>query len=472
VLNASQLKRLNHLKSLTSPKILLQRADRLGDAIFISPVIEQIHDVFPKARIDLLTSSVGCDLFYHHPHVKNIRILSNKVLTNWKYWFKELFFLKQQDYDAYICLWNHPRLAWLGFAANIPIRCGDSSSLLLNMCYNHAVSLPWENMTYHQINYNCLLLSGLGITSKSLNRSLYPDPIAYQNQYNQWQQTLSSSKKSIVIICGTGGSSDPIPSQVIIEWITTSAQIATYQVILVGQLDHNDPLISFKTDGIWNKINKTSLSELITIIDLADVIVGGDTGPSHLASFLNKALIFYSPLKKQAPSSWGPFSDYSVIIRYDYLSPNDEPIPLITLLDTAFCNLTQNPNLNFAKTEQEKYARLLKHSIRILIFESLRSKLNKDTLSCIQQLQNQGLILYQFKLPIVWILTVFSIINIIRNRNITVIMAHTLPLGLLPLIRFIMGTIFQYRKPLFISFSDLPPDNLVDIWSILKTKKW
>ena len=472
MLNTTQLKRLNDFKSLSNPTILIQRADRLGDAIFVGPVIEQIHDTFPNATIDLLTSSVGCDLFYHHPNVNDIRILNNEALTNARAWFKELQFLKQKKYDAYICLWNHPRLAWLGFAAYIPIRCGDSSSLLLSLCFNHATFLPWANITYHQINYNCMLLSGLGINSTKINRTLYPDPDSYESQYAQWKQSLSHSKNSVVILCGTGGSSDPIPSQVIIDWIKTTKTLDGYCIILVGQLSDDDPLTTFEFPNTLNKINQTSLSELITLIDLADIVIGGDTGPSHLASFLNKPQIFYSPLKRQLPSAWGPFSDYAVILREDYLKSHDSKTPLTKLLDTAFHNLSKNPKLTLATTEEEKQHRLLKNSIRVLVLESAHSKLSNNNLSCIETLKSQGLILFTKTLPILWIFNLFLIINTIRQRNITVIMAHRLPLGLLSLIRFIMGTIFQYRKPLFVNLNELTSDKLEDVWKLLKTKEW
>tara|TARA_A100001015_G_scaffold321626_1_gene453537 strand:+ start:5161 stop:6576 length:1416 start_codon:yes stop_codon:yes gene_type:complete len=471
VLNASQIKRLDHLKSLSNPSILVQRADRLGDAIFISPVIEQLYEAFPNATINLLTSSVGCELFYHHPYIKSIRICRSDVLTDWASWFQEVQFLKQQGYDAYVSLWNHPRLAWLGFAANIPIRCGDSSSLILSICYNHSVSLPWANATCHQTHYNSLVLSGLGIKEHSTNRTIYPDPASYQAQYKHWKQVISL-EKTVVILCGTGGSSDPIPSQSIIEWLTTSNHLHSYHVILVGQLNHSDPLTSFNANNVWNKVNQTSLAELITLIDLADVVIGGDTGPSHIASFLNKPLIFYSPLKTQLPSAWGPLSDYAVIIRYDYFTYSDKTTPLIKQLDEAFYNLTHNSNLHIAKTEEEKHHRLLKHSIRVLTIERSHLPFSNNDLSCFKELQNQGLILFKLTLSPIWIFQLFSIIHIIRQRNITVIMAHTLPAGLLWIIRFTMGTIFQYRKPIFVSLAKLLSYNLSDLWSILKTKTW
>ena len=57
---------------MTKRKILVQRADRLGDVVFSLPVLEALKNKFPKDEIHMLTSEIGAELLKGFPLVDKV----------------------------------------------------------------------------------------------------------------------------------------------------------------------------------------------------------------------------------------------------------------------------------------------------------------------------------------------------------------------------------------------------------------
>ena len=66
-------------------KILIQRADRLGDVILSTPVIETLKQKFPNCELHVLTSKIGSEYLKQHPLVNKV------IVVDWamKPWFVE-----------------------------------------------------------------------------------------------------------------------------------------------------------------------------------------------------------------------------------------------------------------------------------------------------------------------------------------------------------------------------------------------
>ena len=62
-------------------RILVQRADRLGDVVFSLPVLERIKKDYPSATIDFLTSKIGNDFVKDHPLIRKTIISPANPLT-------------------------------------------------------------------------------------------------------------------------------------------------------------------------------------------------------------------------------------------------------------------------------------------------------------------------------------------------------------------------------------------------------
>jgi hypothetical protein len=122
------------------------------------------------------------------------------------------------------------------------------------------------------------------------------------------------------------------------------------------------------------------------LIDLTDYYVGGDTGPTHLASFLGKPIVFFSSRKINPPNRWGPFSPYQRIIRKEYPCAYDcnkkchpeECFSFLnaTLLFDTLMQLISDVALKKAKTAEKIKTYHLLHSYRGLALVKENTKID------------------------------------------------------------------------------------------------
>ena len=110
-------------------KILIQRADRLGDTVLALPVVEQLKKYNPTATIHMMVSPISVDMLELHPHVERLIVVewgSKGEVANKRYVLRQML---REKYDVYISLWNHQYMAYLGWRAKIPVRIGDTTNL-------------------------------------------------------------------------------------------------------------------------------------------------------------------------------------------------------------------------------------------------------------------------------------------------------------------------------------------------------
>ena len=116
--------------------------------------------------------------------------------------------------------------------------------------------------------------------------------------------------------------------------------------------------------------------ELVTLIQKVDFYVGPDTGPTHLASFLNKPLLVFFLKRSLFPTRWGPVSDCFQILRTDdRCSPKcgrvcvpecpSGSVDLETTLAT-FNELVTDVMTQTKLSDSEKKEVHLKNSVRVL----------------------------------------------------------------------------------------------------------
>lgn len=434
---------------LKNPKrILVQRADKLGDVILILPVLQHLKVTFPDLKIDVLTSSIGALFLQDYDLINQLWVVD----VSKKKWDSALAkHLKEQAYDSYLALWDSFMLGVLAMSIGIPCRIGDKSHVLNRFLYTHTVKQTWSDLSRHQLEFNQELLAPFRILPLFKQGDIViPKEALYQAK--QWvQKFLSPTKETILFFIGTGGTNYPIPLPVI-ESCLPKLKEAGYGVILCGE---HPALGSYSNDEVLNLTGKTSLKELAALIDIADYYVGADTGPTHLASFLRKPLVFFSSRKTNPPTRWGPLSPYQRILRKEYPCSYDchiqchpdECFRFLTAdyLYETLMGLIQDVREKKEKSFPEIKQYHLQHTFRGLV---ITKKFEKSVLS---HLNHDGLSLFLFEVD-----TFYSFKTIARffkagiTFNINVVIGPC-PLWLKILTAVYWGTYKALTPPIFIS---------------------
>jgi ADP-heptose:LPS heptosyltransferase len=409
-----------------SIKILIQRADRFGDTVLSFPIVDSIIKNHPKVTIDYLVSNEGKSAIELQPNIKKYWVFdSNHPLNSF---LKLKNKLKNEKYDIFISLWNQDIFAFLGFYLNIPIRIGYKKKLIHNLFYTHLVRQEWNDFSKHEIEFNFMFLAKLGFKLKTwFSEIIVKEPIKLQIK-EELKTVFGSSAKIILIFTETGGSNIAFPKEVIDDFINKIGEKKEYSIVLAGKLKDNKYKKERYSEHVLNKIGQTTVPQLAAFIDLADYYIGPDTGPTHIASFLKKPMIFFSPLKKNPPIRYGSLSPVQKIIRHDYHYPHleiqkkDLALYLNYLtgdyLVSVFNNLV-NDNLNKAPLSLEETKCLHRvHSFRILYIkfsDEEEAKLNSYLEIC------KG---YEFKVFCVsWrgMKSLNHVLNLLRTYNINIL---------------------------------------------------
>jgi ADP-heptose:LPS heptosyltransferase len=286
-------------------KVLVQRADRLGDVLFSLPIIDQLKTLPYPVQIDYFVSPSGKDLVAQHPDIHTYHVYTPESQTQLTQTIRD------NRYAIYLCLWNHPHLLALGKAAKIPMRIGHAGRWQETRYLTHTVPTRWDNLITHMIEHNTALLAPLGLPTVCQPGSL---PIPSKNPW-------PDAKHKVALFTQTGGSNIPFPKRTIDTFIhRMNHQEPDTKIVLLGH-DPDSPFLTTTGPTIINAINQTSFETLLAWIAHCDTYIGPDTGPTHVASLYNKPTVFFSPLKINPPGTFGSLSNRQVIIRHDTQYP-------------------------------------------------------------------------------------------------------------------------------------------------------
>ena len=287
-------------------KICFQRADRLGDMVLCLPAVHAIKQAFPLAELHVICSPKNNQLItlldiFNHSFCIDIDYATRAEKKRFSH---ELI---EQQYDILINFWAHPFFETMARKLNGTQTIGPKTSFLSNLNYNYAIRLEWSNMFNHEIDFNLSLLNPFKLTLKkecSISPSL---------------PSFKQTTQTILIFCSSGGSNLTLSDEMILSLIQHIQEKTTYHIVLTyGLVDDDSPLLKITGPRVKNICTPLNLADLTQQIMAADIYIGPDTGPTHIASFLNKKCFVVFRSKHNPPVRWGPQSDFFTCIRREY----------------------------------------------------------------------------------------------------------------------------------------------------------
>ncbi len=425
-------------------RILVQRADRLGDVVFCLPVIHWLKARYPDAEIHFLAAKQPAEFLRGQLTVDRVHVAPGKwsVLTLLGMASR----LRAFQFDMVISLWNDPWLVWVVKLAGIPIRIGDATNLSLRWLHTHTVFQQWTRLNQHQIEFNLALLKPLGYReSDPVRFESDVDPTARRSVKAELIAVNDMDAPVVVVVCGSGGSNSPLPESVInlaIEDLSDSLQ-----VVLVGFSDQ----ALRAPDGVINRLNATSMAELVAWLSVADVVVAADTGPTHIAASLNRPIVFVPLRKSNLPTRWGPWTQDVMVLRSDHrcsarppLLCTDNPClgwPTPQAIVDAVHRLITHPE---TLTREVRAKRFLAASIHLMVVAD--SPVHAHAL---RRLKDRWA-LAGYTVIVVPRMPWWHLVDVILRFNTLVVVAPRLSKWTARLIRFWIGVVTQYLPPVVI----------------------
>ncbi|WP_413453552.1 glycosyltransferase family 9 protein [Erwinia persicina] len=282
--------------------IVIYSTTALGDFMFNTPAIRAIRERYPEAYITLVAHQKNSELVEHGKYYDRVVYWNNKIKT-----VPTLVkILREKEPDLAVILHSH-----LPYDVISAVMSGVKYIIRDNYSSGISGLEKWlTNYVFHYYGHfvrrKLELISVLGCRSDDPRMEI---PVSYQ----------AGKKNPSILTVGfqLGASTEsrcwPVSHYVKLANMLISS-IPGIRIVLIGGPTDTGKAEQFtqqidasNQSFIDNRIGKTGLQELITLIDSFDLLVTGDTGPLHLAVALKIKTI--SLFVTADPRSTGPIQD-------------------------------------------------------------------------------------------------------------------------------------------------------------------
>ncbi len=302
----------------------------LGDEILFAPVIEAVHQAIPTAQKTLILerrSQAIAPLLIGLNHVATLELQGQSKLVSFYRLWKAL---RTQKFDAVISSGSNPLIAVLLFLSGIPVRLGFASGKPTGKLLSAEAPLApkHDRRGYAADMYFALARSFLHLLNPTVSEipaTVIPRLATPAETDLHWaaallQQATPPEQTGKRILLHPGVSAVSIQKNIIKSWPASSwaslmhhLAAQGHAVFLVGGPDDTEAVSAIRqiaTDQqtIFADLygQTKNLSQLAALILKADLLLGVDSSPLHMAVGYNKPVVaMFGPTdeKKLLPSN-------------------------------------------------------------------------------------------------------------------------------------------------------------------------
>jgi len=291
-------------------RLLVIKPSALGDICHSLPVLEFLGARFPDASIDWVANKAFCPLLRGHPSLSDVIEFDRGASGSWNVtlaWMKLIKRLRSVRYDIVIDMQGLLRSAVMAMSTGCRVRIGpgdgrEGSTLF----YTHLT--PRLSVPTHAVERNWAFARMLGSGDVPCRGRLNPSEAAITEA-----SALLAGRAPPFWILAPGA-----------RWVTKRWPVAHFfeigkrllenhggTVVIVGAADETEitgKLADYFSTSCLDLGGKTGLNGLAGLLHLADLVVGNDSGPLHLACALGKVVA--SPYLCTRIDLTGPYGQF------------------------------------------------------------------------------------------------------------------------------------------------------------------
>lgn len=279
-------------------RIAIVRLSALGDIVNCAVILEFIHQKYPDAKVEWITEEIFAPLLQNHPLIHKVNTINLKKLKKSKSiseLFKTISKLRSLgEFDIILDLQGLLKSAIVsrligknthGFDKN------SSRESLSSFFYKTTSHIKYdENIVKRNVH---LASDGLGFEIDDL-MLLNKKRVFEVEQY----PLEKSEKKNIAIVIGASWESKKYPKEKVAKLCDELGQ--NCYIVWGSDAEREEALWICKNSSSAIVAPKLSLSELVSFISSVDLLIGNDTGPTHMAWAQNVASItLFGPTTKR-----------------------------------------------------------------------------------------------------------------------------------------------------------------------------
>lgn len=296
--------------------ILIVNPFGIGDCLFTTPLIHSIKENFPEEKLGFLCNKRTSELIKNNPFVDKLFIYERDEFKrlqedSWLKWFKAfnsfIGEIKRERFDLAMDLSLATNFGFFLWLAGIRKRAGYNYKNRGFYLTDSIKLAGYENR--HIVEYYNELLALAGIKPKYNNLELYLSEEDKRYAEDVFGSQDICRENPVIAIAPGGGASWGLEAK-FKRWpeenfrLLVDKIIEKYRVTIIILGDSSDKEL-FPLSRAIDLRGRTTLSQSAALINKADIFIGNDGGPLHMAVSLRKKTIsFFGPVD---PAVYGPY---------------------------------------------------------------------------------------------------------------------------------------------------------------------
>ena len=315
-------------------RVLLIRPDHLGDALFMTPALAELRRALPEAHITLLVGPWAQEVVARNPNVDEVqtcafpglRRSSQGALEPYRLLWRLAGQLRRQQYDLAVVLrpdfwWG----VWLIYLAGIPLRLGYADALQTRFL---TLALPAHEHDHAVVQNLRLARAAIALAKGEQSNQPYAIPelaavtpgqppmefVPTDNERAWVQGRLAragvvDTAPLVVIHPGSGAA---VKLWEPASWATVAdTLIREYgaRVVLTGvesEREQVEAISAQMQEPALALVGETDVGKLAALLARANVVLGVDNGPLHLATAQGtQTARIYGPTDTRIFGPWG-----------------------------------------------------------------------------------------------------------------------------------------------------------------------
>ena len=270
-------------------KIAIVKLSAMGDIIHAMVALQYIKQADPALQIDWIVEEVFAKILEGNPDIDNILTVNLKAIKkNKKAFFPQLKLVKEYAKNNYDLVIDAQGLIKSAITAKLLAknRAGFSKDSIregmASYLYTQKVDIAYDANT---IDRNVKVISqplGVEMTPKMIHNK---EPFLFYDQAEEIEPYLSKEKKNIIFVIGSTWESRNYPKE---QFVQVANALKENVLVVWGNAEE-------RTKAEWiaehskyaTALPKINLNALKAVIGKSDLLIGNDTGPTHMAWGLN-----------------------------------------------------------------------------------------------------------------------------------------------------------------------------------------
>lgn len=318
--------RLGGQRPFTPPqKALMLKPCCVSQVMLTTPLLAALHKAYPSARFDWAVSDWARSAIAGNPRLTELISTGSGGLGNASWADIKVLIeqLRQEEYDTCFIPSRSSLLSFIAWRAGIPQRIGLDVN---GRGFAHSLPVKPAKNVQHEAAVYLSLARAIGIDEEIIAaaRMEYHAPdIERTAVTRRLIDELDWLGDTLLIIMHPGGGTNPVRSQPEKQWpVERFVRLGNHlvkkygaQILLVGG-EAERPLAQTISGlmhaSVANWAGRVTFGELGALCEVADLYIGNDAGPTHIATAVGcPTLAIYGP---SDPAVSGPYGGGSTAV--------------------------------------------------------------------------------------------------------------------------------------------------------------